>query len=151
MISLAANPVFLAYAVSMIVLALNLLGLWVYSGVVRGKTKTTPNTEDASTILKGSKLVEVDPPEVARVLRAHANAMANILPFALVGLVYVMTGASGLVPLILFGVFTVARISHSLTYVGGKQPWRSASWGLGLATTLVMMGFVVRSLLAACT
>jgi microsomal prostaglandin-E synthase 1 len=148
MTGLAANPAFLAYAASMIVLALNLLGLWVYSGAVRGKTKTTPNTEDASTIVKGSKLVETEPPEVARVLRAHANAMANILPFALVALVYVLAGASGIVPLILFGVFTLARVSHSLTYLGAVQPWRSASWGLGLATTLVLVGFVARQLLA---
>jgi len=150
MTSLASSHAFLAYAVSMIVLSLNLLGLWAYSGAVRGKTKTTPNTEDASTILKGSKLVETDPPEVARVMRAHANAMANILPFALVGLVYVMAGASGLAPLVLFGVFTLARVSHSLTYLAGKQPWRSASWGLGLLTTVVMVGFVVWSLVAAC-
>jgi prostaglandin-E synthase 1 len=150
MTSLAANPAFLAYAASMIVLALNLLGLWVYSGAVRGKTKTTPNTEDASTILKGSKLVDTEPPEVARVLRAHANAMANILPFALVALVYVLAGASGIVPLILFGVFTLARLVHSLTYVGARQPWRSASWGLGLLTTVVLVGFTAWSLIAAC-
>ena len=33
--------------------------------------------------------------EVARVLRAHRNATANILPFAILGLVYVLAGASG--------------------------------------------------------
>ncbi len=150
MTSMATNHAFLAYAASMIVLALNLLALWAYSGAVRGKTKTTPNTEDASTVSKGSKLVDTEPPEVARVLRAHANAMANILPFALVALVYVLAGASGIAPLILFGVFTLARISHSLTYLGAKQPWRSASWGLGLLTTLVLVGFTVWSMIAAC-
>ena len=90
----AMTPAFAAYAASLIVVSLNLLGLWVYSGTVRGKTKTTPNTEDAGTVAKGATVVETNPAAVARVLRAHSNAMANIVPFALVGLVYVLTGAS---------------------------------------------------------
>ena len=148
MINLAAQPAFVAYAVSVLVLSLNLLLLWAYSGSVRGKTKTTPNVEDAATVLRGSKVVEGDPPEVARVLRAHKNAMANIIPFTIVGLVYVLAGGSGTVAAWTFGVFTVARVVHSLTYVAGKQPWRSASWAVGGLTTLVLMGFVVKALVA---
>src|ERR1700729_1853502 len=90
MTNLAASPAFLAYALSMVVLSLNLLVLWAYSGSVRGKTKTTPNAEDAGSILRGAKVVDESPPEVARVLRAHANAMANIVPFAILALVYVL-------------------------------------------------------------
>ena len=36
------------YAVACIVLALNLLVLWAYSGSVRAKTKTAINSEDAA-------------------------------------------------------------------------------------------------------
>ena len=70
-------------------------------------------------------MAETDPPEVARVLRAHANAMANIVPYALVGLVFVLVGGSPTVALVLFGVFTAARLAHSVAYLSGKQPWRT--------------------------
>jgi prostaglandin-E synthase 1 len=144
--NLAANPAFVAYAISILVLSLNLLLLWGYSGSVRGKSKTTPNTEDAGTIARGAKLVEADPPEVARVLRAHRNAMANIIPFAALGLVFVLAGGSATVAEVVFGVFTASRLLHSFTYLAGKQPWRSLSFGLGAVTTLVLMGFIVRAL-----
>jgi prostaglandin-E synthase 1 len=145
--TLAANPAFVAYAACLLVLSLNMLVLWAYSGSVRGKTKTTPNKEDAG----GSKLVESEPPEVARVLRAHTNAMANIVPFAILGLVYVLAGGSATVAEIVFGVFTVARLGHSFAYVNGKQPWRSLFFGLGGLTTLVLMGFIVKALVSACS
>ena len=149
MTNLAAQPAFVAYAVSLVVLSLNMLFLWGYSGAVRGKTKTTPNREDAGTIAKGAQLVESDPPEVARVLRAHRNAMANIVPFAILGLVYVLAGASGTAAWAIFGVFTLARLAHSLAYLGGKQAWRTLSFALGGATTLVLMGCIVRALVEA--
>jgi len=117
--SLASNPAFLAYAVSLMVLSLNLLVLWAYSAVVRSKTKTTPNQEDAG---RGATVVPDSPPEVARVLRAHANAMANIVPFAILGLVYVLAGASGTAAAAIFGVFTASRLAHSFAYLGGRQP-----------------------------
>jgi uncharacterized MAPEG superfamily protein len=149
MTNLAANPAFIAYAVSLIVLSLNLLFLWAYSGGVRGKTKTTPNEEDASTVRKGSQLVDGDPPEVARVLRAHKNAMANIVPFAILGLVYVLAGATPMAAIVLFAVFTFARLAHSVTYLGGKQPWRSLSFGVGALATLTLVGFLIRALAVA--
>jgi prostaglandin-E synthase 1 len=145
MTSLAAQPAFVAYAVSIIVLSLNLLLLWAYSGLVRGRVKTTPNAEDA----KGAKLIEVESPEVARVLRAHANAMANIVPFAILGLVFVLAGGSVLAAEVIFGVFTLARIAHSFAYLGGKQPWRSMFFGIGALTTLVLIGFLVKALASA--
>jgi prostaglandin-E synthase 1 len=141
--NLASNPAFLAYAVSLLILSLNLLVLWAYSGGVRAKTKTTPNEEDAA---RGAKLAPENPPEVARVLRAHANAMANIVPFAILGLVYVLAGGSAAAAAAIFGVFTAARLAHSFAYLGGRQPWRTLCFALGAVTTLVLMGFVVHAL-----
>lgn len=144
----AASPAFLPYALSMLVLSLNLLVLWAYSGSVRGKTKTTPNQEDAGTIARGAKVVDGNPPEVARVLRAHDNAMANIVPFAILGLLFVLAGGSATVAYAVFGVFTAARLAHSFVYLAEKQPWRSLSFGVGGLTTLVLMGFIVKALVA---
>jgi len=146
---IAQNPAFLAYAVSLIVLCLNMLLLWAYSGAARGKTKTTPNEEDARTVASGAKVVDLDPPEVARVLRAHRNATANIVPFAILGLVYVLAGGSGTSAAVLFGTFTVARIAHSFAYLNAKQPWRTGSFVLGAVATLALMGMLVKTLVAA--
>lgn len=147
--TLAANPAFVAYTVSMLVLSLNLLVLWAHSGAVRGKSKTTPNEEDAGTIASGAKVVPDNPPEVARVLRAHANATANIVPFAILGLVFVLLGGSPTVAYIVFGVFTAARLMHSTVYLAGKQPWRSLMFGLGGVATVTLMGFIVKALVSA--
>jgi prostaglandin-E synthase 1 len=128
------------YVVFTTLLALNLLGLWIYSGTVRGKTKTTPNEEDARTILPGSKLTDVEPPEIQRVLRAHANAMANIIPFLFLGHLWIEVGTpKPLTVLIVCGTFTLARYGHSFTYVKGAQPWRSAFWALGVLATLALV------------
>jgi prostaglandin-E synthase 1 len=92
---------------------------------VRARTKTTPNVEDASTVAKGAKLAEEEPAAVARSMRVYKNAAANILPFLILGFVYVVLGAPANIAWILFGVFTAARILHAIAYALGKQPWRT--------------------------
>jgi prostaglandin-E synthase 1 len=132
--TLISNPAFVAYAVVALVLCANLLFLWGYSGAVRGKTKTAMNREDAARF--GAALRETDPPEVARVLRAHANAQAAITPFLFLGLVFVLAGGSAGVARILFGIFVVARLLHSVVYLAEKQPWRTIFFILGGLATL---------------
>jgi microsomal prostaglandin-E synthase 1 len=145
---LASQPAFNIYALCAVVLCLNLLGLWAYSGVVRGKSKRTPNTEDASTVSKGSDLSDEKTPEEARVLRAHMNALANIVPFLALGLVYVITGAPALMAWIFFGGFTVMRVGHSFAYLGGKQPWRTICFALGVLLTFGVMIQIARIAIA---
>ena len=128
---LAHNPAFSVYVVTALVLCLNMLGLWFYSGLVRGRTKTVLNPEDAATVAKGSATVTTDPPAVARVLRAHQNATANVVPFLILGLPYVLLGASRTAALAIFGSFTAARLLHAVTYVRGVQPWRTVTFIVG--------------------
>ncbi|MFO0567744.1 MAG: MAPEG family protein [Polyangiaceae bacterium] len=143
---MSQNPSFLIYSASMIVLCLNVLGLWVYSGVVRNRAQVTPNPEDIRTITKSAQLGS-DPPEIQRVLRAHRNAVDNIVPFALLGLLLVLWGASPLVTGILTGVFTAARLGHSLAYLGEKQPWRTISFAVGALDTVVLVVFLAKAMI----
>jgi prostaglandin-E synthase 1 len=145
---LASQPSFPIYALCTVVLCLNMLGLWGWSGSVRGKTKTTPNPEDATTVAKGAKVADVEPPEVARVLRAQRNADVNIVPFLVLGLLYVINGASARAAWILFGGFTLARLGHTFAYLYGKQPWRTIFFVIGGVMTLALMVQVVRGSLA---
>jgi microsomal prostaglandin-E synthase 1 len=145
---LANEPAFAIYALCTVVLCLNLLGLWGWSGGVRGKTKTTPNSEDATTVAKGAKVLDDEPPEVARVLRAQRNADVNVVPFLVLGLLYVINGASARAAWIMFGGFTLARIGHTFAYLGGKQPWRTLFFVAGGVITLALMVQVVRGSIA---
>src|SRR6202158_1483259 len=86
----AVSPVFLAYAITCVVLSLNLLLLWVSSGAIRAKNKIAINAEDGARY--GAPISDINPPPGARVLRAHRNAEATIYPFLLLGLVYVLAG-----------------------------------------------------------
>jgi uncharacterized MAPEG superfamily protein len=78
------------------------------------------------------------------VLRAHRNAADNTVIFFVLCALYVLTGASARGAQIYFGVFTGARILHTIAYLNELQPWRSISYAIGLFATL---GLVVQVLM----
>jgi prostaglandin-E synthase 1 len=142
-ISVAADPVFLAYVLTCVVLCLNLLTLWVSSGAIRAKGGTAINPEDGSRY--GVPVSEIDPPAVARLLRAHRNAEATIYPFLLLGLLYVFAGGRAAIAIPIFTVFVVARIVHSIVYLKALQPWRSISFAVSLLAIIILMGAVIHA------
>lgn len=143
--TLWTTPSFAIYCLFAALLCFNLMGLWGFSGAVRARTKTAVNEEDIPTVSKGAKLLPDDPPEVARVLRAHANAMANIVPFLVLGLLYVLLGAPPKMAWAVFGGFTAARWMHSFVYLGGKQPWRTIFFGIAGLISLFLLFQVTRA------
>jgi uncharacterized MAPEG superfamily protein len=140
------DPVFVAYALTVVVNSLNILVLWNLSGGTRGKTKTTPNPEDARTVLKGSEVVGQDPDAVARVLRAHRNTADNTLPFLLLALVFVQMRPDPLETQILLGTFTGARLLYTVCYLGQIQPWRTITYGVGVLATVTLIIEILRHL-----
>lgn len=140
------DPVFVAYALTVVVNSLNMLVLWNFSGGTRGKTKTTPNPEDARTVVKGSAVVAQDPDSVARVLRAHRNTTDNTLPFLLLALVFVQMRPDPLETQILLGTFTGARLLYTVCYLGQIQPWRTIFYGVGVLATLALIVEILRAL-----
>jgi prostaglandin-E synthase 1 len=131
------NPAFLVYAISCLILCVNLLFLWAYSGTARARTKTAMNEEDATRF--GASLTEIDPPRVARVLRAHDNAQASIYPFLFLGLVFVLAGGTAAAAMVIFGIFTGARLLRSIFYLAGNQPWRTIFFTVGGLATIALM------------
>jgi uncharacterized MAPEG superfamily protein len=135
------GPALVAYSTTCLVLSANLIFLWVYSGAMRARSGLAINLEDAERF--GAEHHEHDPPAVARVLRAHANAQATIYPFLLLGLAYVLAGGPYGVAVSLFGIFTLARIIHSITYLRGLQPWRTLSFAVsGLSLIALMLALI---------
>jgi uncharacterized MAPEG superfamily protein len=141
----AANPAFFAYALSCLVLSLNLLVLWVSSGATRARGGVAINPEDGARY--GAQVRESDPPAVARFLRAHRNAEATIYPFLLLGLLYVLAGGRAGIAVPIFATFTVARIAHSIVYLRALQPWRTIAFATSLLAIIALMAAVLRVLL----
>jgi uncharacterized MAPEG superfamily protein len=143
----ATNPAFVAYAITCIVLCLNLLLLWVSSGTSRARSGVAINPEDGARY--NAPVADIDPPAVARILRAHRNAEATTYPFLLLGLVYVLAGATVWVATSIFIVFAVARIAHSIFYVRAVQPWRTIAFVISLLAILALIAALVLALLKA--
>ncbi|MGH6857411.1 MAG: MAPEG family protein [Methylocella sp.] len=139
------SPIFLPYAITCVVLNVNLLLLWISSGAIRAKNKIAINAEDGARY--GAPVSEIDPPAVARALRAHRNAEATIYPFLLLGLIYVLAGGRVWIALPIFAIFTFSRIAHSVFYLRAKQPWRTIAFAVSLFTILVLMLAVLQALL----
>ena len=138
--SLAHQPTFVTFAICSLLMSAQLLALWAYSGFVRTKTKKVVNAEDVR-FSKTASVDPVDPPEVARVLRAHANAMAVTVPFFMMGLLYaLLEGPEGRAKIV-FPVFVLARFAHAFFYLHGIQPWRTITF----ATSALMTGVLIIS------
>jgi uncharacterized MAPEG superfamily protein len=140
----AAHPVFVAYAITCIVLCLNLLMLWVSSGAIRAKGGVAINPEDGARY--GVPVSELDPPTVARLLRAHRNAEATIYPFLLLGLLFVFTGGKAAIAIPIFAIFVVARIVHSIVYLKAMQPWRTIAFAVSLLAVVALVGAIIHDL-----
>jgi len=94
-VTLFSTIEFSIYAAFATALCLLLVTVDTFGGIFRARTKTTPNQEDALfDLFKGSKVVVDDPDGVARVMRAHRNALSNIVPFLILMWLYVMLGAT---------------------------------------------------------
>jgi prostaglandin-E synthase 1 len=143
----AADAALVAYAITCVVLCLNLLTLWASSGAIRAKGGVAINPEDGARY--GVPVSEIDPPTVARLLRAHRNAEATIYPFLLLGLLFVFTGGKAAIAIPIFAIFVVARIAHSIVYLKAMQPWRTIAFAVSLVAIVVLMGAVVHNLLFA--
>jgi microsomal prostaglandin-E synthase 1 len=142
-LDLATNPAFAAYALASSILSLQLIVLALLTGLARGRTKTYVQREDAATF-KGEKAA-VEHPDVARAQRSHLNTLENAVPFFVVGLLYVLTGATRTGATAYFGVFVAARILHSVVYALGLQPWRTIAYLIGILSIVGMAVHVIRA------
>ncbi len=135
------------YVVTCLVLILNLLILWIFSGASRARGGVAINSEDGARY--GASVSESEPPAVARVLRAHRNAEATIYPFLFLGLVYVLAGGGARTAIPLFSIFVLARIAHSIVYLKGLQPWRTVAFAASILAIVALMAAVLRLWLTA--
>jgi uncharacterized MAPEG superfamily protein len=139
---LADNYAIRIYAIAATVVALHLLALAGWVGTVRMARKQWVNPEDAA--LNKGVAVATEDEVLARVKRAHMNALENAVPFFVVGALYAASGPSKTAALIYFGTFTAARLLHSIVYLWGRQPFRTISFLVGVLAVVGMGVHVIR-------
>lgn len=131
-------------ALCSVILFAKMFAISLYQGwhrIGRGKFR---NPEDAR--FAGHAPVAEELPEVQRAARAWSNDVENIPVFFALGILYVMTGASTVAAPWLFGIFTVARIAHTVFYLAQLQPWRTLSYGVGILCLFGMSAQILLTL-----
>jgi microsomal prostaglandin-E synthase 1 len=150
MSTLLANPQFKIYAVCCVILSFQMLVLGAMTAAKRSGRKNYLNPEDVKVSLKDAKLIgDAEHPDVARVIRAHRNLNESLPIFFALGLLLVLVDASPLGASICLGVFTGARVLHSIVYINELQPWRTMFFAIGLFSLIGMMVQIVLAVLAA--
>ncbi len=72
-----------------------------------------------------------------RVVRAHANLIEALLPFAIVVIVAALLHVSTPFTVYAAIAFFAARVAHAVFYLAGATPWRSIAYYCGLIATIV--------------
>lgn len=143
MTSMLLGETFKIFAGCSFVLCLLMFALGFVTAALRNSRKSYANVEDKSVFPKDAQYNQgADHPDVLRAMRAHRNLIESLLPFSILGVIYVLSGASVLGAEICMIGFTVVRVGHAIVYLKELQPWRTAFFGLGL---VAMMGMMVIS------
>lgn len=140
---LVNNPAFKTYALCSAILALKMILSAVYTAVTRARRAGYVNPEDAAVFGKGATAAEVERPAVAHALRIQRNDLENIPAFFAIGLIYVLLGASPFGAAVYLWTFTIARVLHTLVYMGHLQPWRAITYFVGVACMIGMIAQII--------
>ncbi|HJQ84452.1 MAG TPA: MAPEG family protein [Candidatus Binatia bacterium] len=130
------DPVIRLYVVVYVLLALKMAALGSYTSILRLGRKVYATPEDYR--FQGLAPRPTVDEDVERVRRAHQNDLENILPFFVLGVLFLLTRPSWNAAAIYLIGFLVARTLHSIFYVQGLQPHRTIAFTLGGVLTLVM-------------
>ena len=135
------NTALSVYATCVVVLFFKMVAVSCYQGYFRIRLTAFTNPEDAAFFNRAANATEL--PEVARGAKVWLNDLENIPVFiALAGLAIVVQAPAA--PTVwLCGVFTAARVVHTLAYLARVQPWRTVSYGVGVVCLVGLAGVVM--------
>lgn len=135
------NPVFEGFAFYAGILILKMILMAPLTGIQRFRKKAFANPED--TVAHGVD-VKNDDEDVERVRRAHLNDLENIPIFLLTGVLFVLTDPDVVFALMLFRLYTLTRIIHTIVYAiyVVRQPARVIAFLVGLIINIIMIIFV---------
>ncbi|KAL5018756.1 hypothetical protein ScPMuIL_004478 [Solemya velum] len=137
------NPIFSQFAFYASVVIIKTLIMAPLTALSRFKYNAFGNPEDYVTVKKPSKVVVND--AVERIRRCHLNDLENVIPFVIVGPMYILTGPQAAIAALHFQIFAGARIFHSIAYLLPlPQPSRALAYVVGLIVTISMLVNVLK-------
>merc|ERR1712110_999072 len=129
------KELFQAYAFYSAIVVFKMVIMSFLTARQRFKTMTFISSEDAKQ--PGSKCGSNE--DVERVRRAHQNDIENIVPFAILGFLYIFTNPAYSTALFCFRLFAGARILHTLVYLlAVPQPARALCFFANIFTNIFM-------------
>merc|ERR1711981_1288938 len=116
------KELFEAYAFYTAITVLKMVIMSFLTARQRFKTMTFISSEDAKQ--PGTKTGTNE--DIERVRRAHQNDIENVVPFAILGLMYIFTNPAYSTALFCFRLFAGARLLHTVVYLFAiPQPSRA--------------------------
>jgi uncharacterized MAPEG superfamily protein len=140
--SLTTLPAFRPLALFAVLLLVKVFAVGFVTANNRRKSQVVVNPEDTG-VNPGSHAEPQEAPETLRAKRAHLNDLENIPGFLIIATLYTLAGGPGTQAWAYFGAYFVIRVLHTVCYLKGLQPWRSAAFGLGILTTFLVMGHLL--------
>ncbi|MDH0648796.1 MAPEG family protein [Pseudomonas sp. GD03858] len=135
------------YACCVVALFFKMLAISCYQGYFRLRFLAFTNSEDAAVFNRSACPAEL--PQVMRAMQAWRNDLENIPLFLALSGLTVALATPSTTSAWLMGVFTVARILHTATYLAGIQPWRTVSYGVGVMCSIGLAVLVIEALATA--
>ena len=137
MADLLAAPAFRLFAIVYLLLVVKMMIVGSYTSIVRIRRGAFATPEDYA-FQRATPHAGRDE-DVERVRRAHRNDLENILPFFAIGFFYALSHPPLWAAQIYYIGFLVARVLHSVFYIRGLQPHRTAAFGLGAVLMTIML------------
>ncbi len=141
-----ASPALRLFGITYLILVLKMVAVGFYTSSIRLRRKVFATPEDYA--LQGLAAAAGGDADIERARRAHRNDLENILPYFGVGLLYAFSNPSMVAASIYFIGYTVARILHSIFYLGAMQPYRTVAFTVAL---LLMLAMLVQTLISLLT
>jgi glutathione S-transferase len=130
------------WTLAAVVLFLKMFAIALYQGRHRLTSKVFAKEEDAAYWGDGT-VAERDLPQVERAQRALRNDLENIPMFLLLAFAYLLYDLWEQGAYIYIGLFVIARIVHTWSYLRPRQPLRNRAYLLGLLCTFAVAGHLV--------
>lgn len=129
------KELFAAYAFYAGIVTLKMLIMSPLTARQRFKTNTFISSEDA--VRPGTKTGIAE--DVERVRRAHQNDIENIVPFLILGFLYMFTNPAYSTALFVYRLFVGARLLHTIVYLFViPQPARALTFFVNLGVNIYM-------------
>lgn len=130
------RPEFAVFVVVLVIESIKALLLGAATAFNRGKIGKYLNQEDADWL--GGDAVVNDDPGPGRLFRAHRNTLENLVPFLVLGMVYLAVGANSTIGIVYFAGFLLSRLAHTYAYLNRRPMMRRNAYTTGWIIQLAM-------------